>query len=128
MPERREANGSMYETVALHTETLEEHDARIREQQREIIRLKQADEDKTQEIKSMKTDFTNLENTIWKTAQSTQDVMKTTTDRLWDMLGTRAANQHEIQKTKLTSFWEFAGKLTMAGGLLAVAIEFIFGK
>lgn len=125
----------MFDTVTQHAETLGEHkdqlDAHqqlLKQQAEEISILKSSDAEIMQELKSIKTDFTNLENTIWKTAQSTQDVMKQTTDNLWIMLGKKEENKHEIQKTKLKSFWEFMGKLTMAGGLLAVTLELLFGK
>lgn len=135
MPDKEKAGGSMFDTVAAVIETQEEHDYRIKQleqsdktQAADISILKSSDEEIMQELKSIKTDFTNLENTIWKTAQSTQDVMKTTTDRLWDMLGTRDANKHDIQKTRMTNFWEWLGKATVGGGIFIVALEMIFGK
>lgn len=127
MPETKELNGSVFETLHTHSETLKVHAT-------EISMLKKSDEDLMRELKGMKSDFTNLENTIWKTAQSTQDHFSVQNAQQWKFIETlNSANQeekarkHEITKTKLDKFWEFAGKLIVillgSGGFFYVLLE-----
>ncbi len=129
MPEKKEPT-SMYKII----ETLDEHGNRI-------SALETLDDEKTEMIKmletqfvSIKTDFTNLENTIWKTAQSTQDHFSAQNAQQWKLIETlNSGNQkekerkHELTKTKLDKFWEFAGKLIVillgSGGFFYVLLE-----
>ena len=124
----------MFETVNAHTETLEEHDERI-------LLLEKSDKEKldsigtlTQKFTDISNDFTRVENTILKSAQTTQDLMSTQNTQQWDLIKVlNAGNQeervrkHELTKTKLEKFWEYAGKITLAlvgsGGFLYVLLE-----
>ena len=124
----------MFDTVNAHTETLEEHDERI-------LLLEKSDKEKldsigtlTQKFTDISNDFTRVENTILKSAQTTQDLMSTQNTQQWDLIKVlNAGNQeervrkHELTKTKLEKFWEYAGKITLAlvgsGGFLYVLLE-----
>ena len=134
MPDKKELNGSMFETVNAHTETLEEHDERI-------LLLEKSDKEKldsigtlTQKFADISTNFTRVENTILKSAQTTQDLMSTQNTQQWELIKVlNAGNQeervrkHEITKTKLEKFWEYAGKATAlllsSGSILYVILE-----
>lgn len=128
MPETKELNGSVFETLHTHSETLKVHAT-------EISMLKKSDEDLMRELKGMKSDFTNLENTIWKTAQSTQDLMKSQTAQQWKLIDAlNSGNQedkkrkHELSKTKLEKYSEIIIKVASAGGILYLFAELLFGS
>lgn len=129
----------MFDTVKLHGDTLDEHGNRIK-------RLEDSDKEKTdaidlltKEFSDISTNFTRMENTILKSAQTTQEVMSAQNTQQWDLIkilneGKQAelVRNHELKKTKMEKFWELAGKITMAllgsGGLIIVALEFLSNK
>lgn len=133
MPETKEAT-SMFETVKLHGETLDDHGNRI-------TKLEEADKEKadsiallTREFADISTNFTRMENTILKSAQTTQEVMSTQNTQQWELIkALNAGNQeervrkHELTKTKLEKFWEYAGKITAlllgSGSILYILLE-----
>lgn len=104
--------------------------------------LQKADEDILREVQGIKTNFVTLENTIWKTAQSTQDHASAQSAQhsaqnaqqwklIEDLIKGKQEdmrNKHEIRKTKLEKFWEWLGKVTVGGGIFIVALELLFGK
>ena len=124
----------MYKKIEILDELLDEHGNRI-------SALEKSDTEKLENIRvletqfvSIKSDFTNLENTIWKTAQSTQDLMTNQNTQQWKLIDAlNSGNQedkirkHELTKTKLEKFWEFAGKLIVillgSGGFFYVLLE-----
>ena len=134
MPDKKELNGSIFDTVNAHTETLEEHYERI-------LLLKKSDKEKldsigtlTQKFTDISNDFTRVENTILKSAQTTQDLMNTQNTQQWDLIkGLNAGNQEErvrkrgLTKTKLEKFWEYTGKFTAlilgSGSVLYMLLE-----
>lgn len=124
----------MFDTVAAVVETQEEHDARIRklelsdEQQADSIDLL------TREFADISTNFTRMENTILKSAQATQEIMSSQNTQQWELIRTlNAGNQddkarkHDLKKTSMEKFWEYAGKITLAlvgsGGFFYVLLE-----
>lgn len=133
MPETKEAT-SMFETVKLHGDTLDDHGNRI-------TNLEKADKEKaesiallTREFADISTNFTRMENTILKSAQTTQEVMSTQNTQQWELIkALNAGNQeervrkHELTKTKLEKFWEYAGKITAlllgSGSILYILLE-----
>lgn len=123
-----ELSGSVYETLNTHSETLKEHAT-------EISLLKQSDEDFMRELKGMKNDFTKLENTIWQTSQSTQDLMKSQNAQQWKLIeALNSGNQddrklkHELNKTKLEKYSEIIIRVASAGGILYLFAELLFGS
>ncbi|MDQ0427664.1 hypothetical protein QOZ98_000489 [Planomicrobium stackebrandtii] len=133
MPDGK-GDGSMYKKIEIIDDTLDEHGNRI-------SALEKADTEKTETINllenqftSIKLDFTNLENTIWKTAQSTQDMMTSQNTQQWKLIEAlnggnqeERARKHDLDKTKAEKRWEFAGKLTAlllsSGSVLYVILE-----
>lgn len=135
MPDKKEVNGSMFDTVAELIVTKEEHDLRISNLEQSDKSQADSIEFLTREFADISTNFTRMENTILHSAQSTQEIMRTQNTQQWELIKTlNAGNQedkvrkHEITKTKLDRFWEFAGKLFMGGGAAIVALELLFGK
>ncbi|MFC3212736.1 hypothetical protein [Planomicrobium okeanokoites] len=134
MPDGK-GDGSMYKKIEVIDITLDEHGNRI-------TALEKADVEKSETIKllelqftSIKTDFTNLENTIWKTAQSTQDHFSAQNAQQWKLIEAlnngkekERERKHEITKTKTELFWEWLGKVTVGGGIFIVVLELVFGK
>lgn len=134
MPNSKDLNGSLFDTVTTHTEMLDDHGHRI-------TVLEKADKEKnasidllTQQFAEISTNFTRMENTILKSAQTTQEVMSTQNTQQWELIkALNAGNQddrarkHEITKTKMELFWEYAGKVTLAlvgsGGFFYVLLE-----
>ena len=125
---------SMYKKIEFIEELVDSQGNRI-------TALEDSDTEKHENIKilenqfsSIKTDFTNLENTIWKTSQSTQDMMVSQNSQQWKLIETlHNGNQedkvrrHDLAKTKMEKFWEFSGKaialLLGSGSILYVLIE-----
>lgn len=135
MPDTKEG-GSMYETVKKVIETVDSHGERI-------TRLEDDGEQRDDSIASLqkhvaeiRTNFTSLENTIWKTAQSTQDMMSSQNAQQWELIKALNANneedrkrKHEYKKSRMEKFWEFAGKFGLAifgsGGFLILLLELL---
>lgn len=133
MPDGK-GDSSMYKKIELIDDTLDEHGNRI-------SALEKSDTEKTENIKllenqftSIKLDFTRLENTIWSTAQSTQDMMTSQNSQQWKLIEAlnggnqeERARKHDLAKTKTEMFWEYAGKLTAlllsSGSILYVILE-----
>lgn len=127
---------SMFEIVKQQGETLDEHGNRIK-------RLEDSDKEKADAIEvlsgkyaEISSNFTRMENTILKSAQSTQDLMSTQSAQQWKLIEALSIGQeedkkrkHELKKNKMEKFWELAGKVTMAvlgsGGLIIVWLEFL---
>lgn len=134
MPNSKDLSGSLYDTVTEHGAMLDDHGTRI-------VKLEKADREQaqsidllTQQFAEISTNFTRMENTILKSAQSTQEVMSTQNAQQWELIkALNAGNQedrvrkHEITKTKMELFWEYAGKVTLAlvgsGGFFYVLLE-----
>lgn len=128
-------DGSMYKKIENIDERLDEHGNRIK-------KLEKSDVEKSENIRlletqftSIKTDFTNLENTIWKTAQSTQDLFSTQNSQQWELIKAMTDStdkdrqrKHDLNKSKTELFWEWLGKVTVGGGIFIVALELLFGK
>lgn len=130
-----ELNGSVYEKLSVHDEKLSIHNETLKDHATEISLLKKSDEDLMRELKGMKSDFTNLENTIWKTAQSTQDHFSAQNAQQWKLIeALNNGNQddrkrkHELNKTKLEKYSEIIIKVASAGGILYLFAELLFGS
>ena len=124
----------MYKKIEILDELLDEHGNRI-------SALEKSDTEKLENIRvletqfvSIKSDFTNLENTIWKTAQSTQDLMTNQNTQQWKLIDAlnngnqeEKIRKHELSKTRMEKFWEFAGKIVVillgSGGFFYVLLE-----
>ena len=133
MPSTKEVP-SMFETVKQQGETLDEHGNRI-------AQLEASDKEKadsiellTREFADISTNFTRMENTILKSAQTTQEVMSAQNTQQWDLIkilneGKQAelVRDHDLKKTKMEKFWEYAGKATAlllsSGSILYVIVE-----
>lgn len=132
----------MYKTVEEHGTRLDEHGNTLENYGQRIVVLEKSDAEKTevleyvqQKMDGIKTDFTNLENTIWKTTQSTQDMMVSQNTQQWKLIESLNENKekererkHELKKTKLERFWEWLGKATVGSGVFIVALELLFGR
>jgi hypothetical protein len=128
-------DGSMYKKIEILDVKLDEHGNRI-------TALEKADVEKSETIKlleiqfaSIKTDFTNLENTIWKTAQSTQDHFSAQNAQQHELIKTmnegkenERERRHDLSKTKLEKYSEVIMKVAGAGGILFLLLELIFGQ
>ena len=133
MPSTKEVP-SMFETVKQQGETLDEHGNRI-------AQLEASDKEKADSIElltskfaDISTNFTRMENTILKSAQTTQEVMSAQNTQQWDLIkilneGKQAelVRDHDLKKTKMEKFWEYAGKATAlllsSGSILYVILE-----
>ncbi|PKH09872.1 hypothetical protein [Planomicrobium sp. MB-3u-38] len=87
-----------------------------------------------QRMEKVENNYVNLENTIWKTSQSTQDVFRDTIKNQFELIKAQSgfkneenARRHELKKTKTEKFWEYAGKVTAlllsSGSILYVILE-----
>lgn len=130
---------SMFDIVKQQGETLDEHGNRI-------AALEEADKEKGNAIEILTSKFddisnglTKMENTILKSAQTTQEVMSSQNTQQWELIKIlnkgnqeELVRKHELKKTKMEKFWELAGKITMAlvgsGGLIIVVLEFLSNK
>lgn len=124
MPTQNEGGGtSMFETVKDHEEriqTLEDNDKRHEEQ-----------------LSAIKSNHTNLENTILKSNQSQQDFFRDTMSKQWELIKARDNSKeaeskrvhelnlstHALKKSNSERAWEFVGKLIMAGGIIYLIVE-----
>lgn len=125
MPEAK-GEGSMYEKISNHEER--------------IIVLEKTDVELIKQIKEIQHNYVNLENTILKGNQATQDVFRDTIDKQWQLISERdkvkeesSKRQHELavstqefKKTNMEKRWEWMGKITVAGGVLYLVIERFF--
>ena len=83
---------------------------------------------------------TNLENTILKGNQSTQEFFRDLTNKQWDLITARdiskekernqahqiAVTNQEIKKSNWAMAWEWLGKTSIAGGILYLVIDKFF--
>lgn len=121
MPEG--GNSSMFETVQNHEER--------------ISILEETDKRHEERLRTVESNYTNLENTILKSSQSQQDFFRDTMNKQWDLINARdqskdlerqqahelAVTNQAIKKTSVEKAWEFAGKLTVGGGILYLLLE-----
>lgn len=125
-----EGGNSMFETVKGQGETLINHEERIGA-------LEETDKRHEERIRVVESNYTNLENTILKSSQSQQDFFRDTMSKQWDLITARdvskdierqqsheiAVTNQDIKKTSVEKAWEFAGKLTVGGGILYLLVE-----
>lgn len=118
--------GSMFDTVKNHEER--------------ILILEEADQKHEERLRVVESNYTNLENTILKGNQSQQDFFRDTMNKQWDLITERdkakeataqrdheiTVSNQEIKRSNSERAWEFAGKLTMAGGVLYLVVERFF--
>lgn len=118
-----EGGNSMFDTVQNHEER--------------ITSLEETDKRHEERIRVVESNYTNLENTILKSSQSQQDFFRDTMSKQWDLITARdmskdierqqsheiAVTNQSIKKTNVEKAWEFAGKTTVAGGILYLLIE-----
>lgn len=118
-----EGGNSMFDTVKDHEER--------------ILVLEETDRKHEERLEKVESNYTKLENTILKSSQSQQDFFRDTMSKQWELIKARDDSKdneyqrsHEIalanqaiKKSNTEKAWEFAGKITMAGGILYLVIE-----
>ena len=117
---------SMYETVKDQGEKLDNHEERI-------TLLEETDRKHEERLQVVESNYTKLENTILKSSQSQQEFFRDTMNKQWELINARDISKdaerqrgHELKKTNVEKGWEFAGKLTVAGGVLYLALDKFF--
>lgn len=88
-----------------------------------------------QRLEKVENNYINLENTIWKTSQSTQDVFRDTIKNQFELIKLQSgakneenAREHELKKTKIEKYSEIVLKVAGAGSVLAIALQLLFGN
>ena len=96
----KESNGSMYDTIAIRTETLDDHRNRI-------TKLEIADKEKgesiamlTREFADISSNFTRMENRIFKSVQSMQEVMSSQNTQQRELIKTLKTGSEEERVRK----------------------------
>lgn len=130
---------SVYETVKIHGETIENHEERI-------IALEKVDEKHEERIAKLEEQSMKLENTIHTTSTETRTVMREQTEKqtekLYDLLktamgiqDTRSTENHELKilkwNTLSTVFLKVSGglfALLSSGGAIYYIIQHFFTK
>lgn len=132
-----EGGQSMYETVKLQGNKLDNHEERIEA-------LEKVDQKHEERIKKLEEQSIKLENTILKTSSETRDVMREQTEqqteKLYDLLktamgiqNTRSTQSHEFKMLKWntlsTVFLKISGGLLgllSSGGVLYYIVQYFF--
>lgn len=113
---------------------------KINDHEERIIVLEKTDIELIKQVKEIQQNYVNLENTILKGNQTTQDVFRDTIDKQWQLITERdkakeagASREHELavttqefKKSNMEKRWEWMGKITVAGGVLYLVIERFF--
>ena len=138
MPHTKEG-GSVFKTLEEHDSrisTVEKYGDRITTLEEAKLEQERVNEHMENQIKEIKANFTGLENTIWKTAQATQDMMSTQNAQQWDLIKTLNGNnekdrerKHEYKKSKMEKMWENLGKWGLAllgsGSIIIAMLELL---
>ncbi|MEK3975495.1 hypothetical protein [Psychrobacillus sp. FSL K6-1267] len=116
----------MYETVKDQGEKLDNHEERI-------TLLEETDRKHEERLQVVESNYTKLENTILKSSQAQQEFFRDTMNKQWELINARDISKdaerqrgHELRKTNVEKGWEFAGKLTVAGGVIYLALDKFF--
>lgn len=121
-------DGSMFDTVKNHEER--------------ILILEEADQKHEERLRVVESNYTNLENTILKGNQSTQEFFRDLSNKQWELIAERdktkeveRQREHEISITKQQlaksnwdNAWKTFGQLAGAGGIIFVIVEFWLSK
>ena len=121
-------DGSMFDTVKNHEER--------------ILVLEEADKKHEERLRVVESNYTNLENTILKGNQSTQDFFRDLSNKQWDLINERdkakeserqreherSIGKQQITKSNWDNGWKVFGQLAGAGGIIYVVIEFLITK
>lgn len=114
MPDK--GDGSMFDTV-------KDHGIRI-----EVLE---------QRMEKVESNYINLENTILKGNQSTQDFFRDLSNKQWDLINERdktkeaerqreherSLGKQQLAKSNWDNAWKWLGQASIAGGVLYLVIE-----
>lgn len=111
-----QGDGSMFDTVKQHGV--------------EIEQLKQADLKHEEQIREMKNNYTNLENTILKENRDTRSFFQDMMNKQWELISSKgkyedAQNQrvYDYKKSALERWSEIFLKIVGTGGILYLLIQ-----
>ena len=114
----KRGDGIMYEQLTNHEER--------------IVNLEAADKRHEEELRTIKNNYTNLENTILKENRDTRSFFQDTMNKQWELISAKskyddAQNQrdYDLRKTKIERYSEMLLKFAGAGGILYLIIQSI---
>ncbi len=110
---------------------------KINNHEERIVVLEKTDVEILKRIKEVENNYVNLENTILKGNQSTQDFFRDLTNKQWDLITERdkskdaererahqlAVGNQDIKKSNWERGWELLGKATLTGGFIYLLVE-----